>query len=193
MDSEATSPSAGHEGGDDWRRAAVSAVGAGSSTTLGELVAEFLGTFVLIAFGDGAVAMVVAALNQSGRGKVPFAAEADWLLIAWGWGLAVAFARVRGRRRERRAPQPGRDRCPGAAPRLPVGQGAGLLAPPRCSARSPARALVYLNYHDAIGAFDHAQHMARGSRQARCRPTRIFATFPAPYFHSLGRARSSTR
>lgn len=44
-------------------------------TTAGELVAEFLGTFVIIAFGDGVVAMVVAALNQSGRGKVPFAAR----------------------------------------------------------------------------------------------------------------------
>ena len=44
-------------------------------TTLGELVAEFLGTFVIICFGDGAVAMVVAALNQSGRGKIPFASR----------------------------------------------------------------------------------------------------------------------
>src|ERR1700722_18601541 len=38
-------------------------------STLGELVAEFLGTLVIIAFGDGVVAMVVAALNQSGRGS----------------------------------------------------------------------------------------------------------------------------
>ena len=60
-------------------------------TTLGELVSEFAGTFVLIAFGNGVVAMAVAALNQSGRGKDIFAASGDWLIIAWGWGLAVTF------------------------------------------------------------------------------------------------------
>src|SRR5919206_411836 len=61
------------------------------STIWGELAAEFLGTLVLIAFGDGVVAMAVAALNQSGRGTQIFAASGDWLLIAWGWALAVAF------------------------------------------------------------------------------------------------------
>jgi glycerol uptake facilitator protein len=37
-------------------------------TTVGEYGSEYLGTFVLIMFGDGVVAMTVAALNQSGRG-----------------------------------------------------------------------------------------------------------------------------
>jgi glycerol uptake facilitator protein len=60
-------------------------------TVWGELLAEFLGTLVLIAFGDGVVAMAVAALNQSGRGTQIFAASGAWLLIAWGWALAVAF------------------------------------------------------------------------------------------------------
>jgi glycerol uptake facilitator protein len=46
------------------------------ATTWGELLSEFLGTLVLIAFGDGVAAMAVAALNQSGRGTQIFAARA---------------------------------------------------------------------------------------------------------------------
>jgi len=61
-------------------------------STGGELVSELVGTFVLICFGDGVVAMAVAALNQSGRGSQIFAASGDRLIIAWGWGFAVAFA-----------------------------------------------------------------------------------------------------
>ena len=38
-------------------------------STVGELVAEFFGTFVIIAFGCGVVAMTVAALPESGRGE----------------------------------------------------------------------------------------------------------------------------
>jgi len=41
------------------------------ATIWGELLAEFLGTFVLIMFGDGVVAMAVSALNSSGRPPNP--------------------------------------------------------------------------------------------------------------------------
>ena len=58
-------------------------------------MAEFLGTFIILAFGDGCVAMAVAALPGSGRAATPttiFLAAGDWLLIAFGWCFAVAFA-----------------------------------------------------------------------------------------------------
>src|SRR5215207_7681634 len=58
----------------------------------GEPVSEALGTAIIILFGCGSVAMTVAALNQSERGKLPFAASGDWLLITTGWGVGVALA-----------------------------------------------------------------------------------------------------
>ncbi|MEZ7002365.1 MIP/aquaporin family protein [Streptomyces sp. AD55] len=54
------------------------------------MIAEFLGTFVLILFGVGSVAVAVAGLPGSGRQVGEFG-PANWLIIAWGWGLAVVF------------------------------------------------------------------------------------------------------
>ncbi len=150
----------------------------------GDLKAEFLGTFALIAFGDGVVAMAVAALNSSGRAQSPttiFLASGDWLLITWGWAIAVtmgvyiaggitgahinpavtfAFA-VRGDFPWKRV--------------LPY-WGAQVLG------AFVAAALVYIVYSSAIGAYEGAAKITRGDLNSV--PTfSIFATFPAPYFH----------
>ncbi|MGN6300104.1 MAG: MIP/aquaporin family protein [Angustibacter sp.] len=53
----------------------------GRRTLVGELVAEFLGTLVLILFGVGVVAQVV-----TGKGAL-----GDHDSIAWAWGLGVVF------------------------------------------------------------------------------------------------------
>jgi glycerol uptake facilitator protein len=47
-------------------------------------IAEFIGTLILIAFGNGVVANVV--LKES-KGH-----DSGWIVITWGWGLAVTFA-----------------------------------------------------------------------------------------------------
>src|SRR6478736_6323991 len=54
-------------------------------TLVGELLAEFLGTFVLIALGDGVVAMVVLF----GKGIPGEVVHGGYTNITLGWGLAV--------------------------------------------------------------------------------------------------------
>lgn len=56
----------------------------------GEMLAEVLGTFVLILLGCGSVAVAVAGLPMSGRQVAEFGA-ANWLIIIWGWGFGVVF------------------------------------------------------------------------------------------------------
>lgn len=152
--------------------------------TWGEVLAEFLGTFVLLAFGDGVVAMAVAGLPGSGRTAGPtviFQGAGDWLLITWGWALAVAFGvyvagGVSGAHINPavtlafavRRKFPWRKVLPYWAAQL-VGAFAGA-------------ALVYLVYHNAIDAFNQASGATRASAGGLASFS-IFATFPASYFH----------
>jgi glycerol uptake facilitator protein len=149
----------------------------------GELAAEFLGTFILICFGDGVVAMAVAALNQSGRGTQIFVASGDWLLITWGWGFAVAFAVyvVGGVSGAHINPAvtiafaARRDFPWRKVPGYIVAQVAGAFL---------GALLVYIVYKAAIDSYDTAHHITRG--QPNSVPTySIFATFPAPYFKTI--------
>src|SRR6266700_6847048 len=54
--------------------------------TLGECIAEFFGTMVLILFGDGCVASFALFTNIGG---VPTTFANEWIVIILGWGLAV--------------------------------------------------------------------------------------------------------
>jgi glycerol uptake facilitator protein len=149
----------------------------------GELAAEFLGTFVLIMFGTGSVAMAVSALNQSGRGTEIFQASGDWLLICWGWGLAVTLGvyvagGVTGAHlnpavtvaNALRRGFPWSKVLPYSLAQL-VGAFAGA-------------AVVYLNYHGAIDSYNSVHHIVdRGSADGATTFS-IFGTTPAPYFHN---------
>jgi glycerol uptake facilitator protein len=149
----------------------------------GELAAEFLGTFILIMFGTGSVAMAVSALNQSGRGTEIFQASGDWLLICWGWGLAVTLGvyvagGVTGAHlnpavtvaNALRRDFPWRKVLPYSAAQV-VGAFAGA-------------AIVYLNYHGAIDSYNAAHHIADRASADGATTFSIFGTTPAPYFHN---------
>jgi glycerol uptake facilitator protein len=151
-------------------------------TVFGEHVAEFLGVLIIILLGDGVVAMAVAALNQSGRGDLIFAASGDWLIIAWGWGFAVCFAvyvagGVSGAHLNPAVTIALAWRRGFAWSKVPgyiVAQVLGAFA---------GAALVYANYRYAIVSYEDANKIVRGTENSV--PTfSIFATFPAPYYEN---------
>ena len=163
-------------------------MGAGAAwrrTVWGEFLSEYLGTFTLIAFGDGVVAMAVSALNQSGRAETShtiFLASGDWLLITWGWCIAVVLGiYVAGG-------ISGAHINPAVTIALAVKRGFPWAKVPhyifaQVAGAFTAAALVYLNYKDAIKGYESATHAVRGQSSSIASYS-IFATFPAGYFHN---------
>jgi glycerol uptake facilitator protein len=155
-------------------------------TVWGELSAEFLGTFVLICFGDGVVAMAVAALNQSGRGTAIFAASGDWLLITWGWAMAVTFGVYIAGGISGAHINPAVTLALAVRRNFPWAKVVPYMLAQLVGAFVGA-ALVYLVYHNAISSYEVAHNITRGVLGGSADSTAtfsIFATFPAPYFHS---------
>jgi glycerol uptake facilitator protein len=150
------------------------------ATPVGEYLSEFIGTFVLISFGDGVVAMAVAALNQSGRGTQIFQASGDWLLITFGWGLAVTFAVYVAGGISGAHINPAITLVLALRRGFPWNKVPGYWAAQILGAFAGA-ALVWGVYHSAISSYEAAHHITRGAADSV--PTfSIFATFPAGYF-----------
>lgn len=151
--------------------------------TPGELLAEFLGTLCLIAFGDGVVAMAVAALPGSGRTSSPttiFVGVGDWLLIAFGWAFAVAFGVWVAGGVSGAHLNPAVTLAFAVRRRFPWRKvvpywGAQVLG------GFAGAALVFLVYRYAINAYDLAAHTPKSGGNALASYS-IFATFPAKYY-----------
>jgi glycerol uptake facilitator protein len=150
---------------------------------LGDCLAEFLGTAVLIMFGDGVVAMAVAALPGSGRAETPttiFLAAGDWLLITWGWALAVVFGvyvagGVSGAHLNPAVTLAFAVRRKFPWPKVVpywISQVVGAFV---------GAAIVYWVYHDAIRVFDAASTGPKVNGHTLATYS-IFATFPSPVF-----------
>ncbi|MEU0524095.1 MIP/aquaporin family protein [Streptomyces niveus] len=154
------------------------------ATLGGECLAEFLGTFVLIAFGTGVVAMAVAALPGSGRTAGPttfFISSGDWLLITWGWAMAVVFGvyvagGVSGAHINPAVTLAFAVRRKFAWAKVLPYMGSQLAG------AFVGAALVYWVYGDAINAFDAAMKGPKTNGHTLASFS-IFGTFPAPYFH----------
>ncbi|MGW2833259.1 MIP/aquaporin family protein [Streptomyces sp. NPDC001286] len=151
---------------------------------LGECLAEFLGTFVLISFGCGVVAMAVAALPGSGRTSGPttiFVGVGDWLLITWGWAMAVVFGiyvagGVSGAHLNPAVTLAFAVRRKFAWAKVLPYWGSQLVG------AFTGAALVYGVYHNAISTFDGAMKGPKTNGHTLATFS-IFGTFPAPYFH----------
>ncbi|MGW1894548.1 MIP/aquaporin family protein [Streptomyces sp. NPDC002004] len=151
---------------------------------LGECLAEFLGTLVLIAFGCGVVAMAVAALPGSGRTSGPttfFISAGDWLLITWGWGFAVILGIYVAGGVSGAHINPAVTLALAVRRKFPWPRVLPYWAAQFLGAFAGA-ALVYAVYHDAINTFDAAMKGPKTNGHTLASFS-IFATFPAPYFH----------
>lgn len=150
----------------------------------GELSAEFFGTFVLICFGDGVVAMAVAALPGSGRTATAttiFSSAGDWLIITFGWAFAVVMGVYVAGGVSGAHINPAVTLALAARRRFPWNKVLPYFAAQVVGAFFGA-ALVYWVYNSAIGAFNTAAHLVPSQGNALTTYS-IFATFPAKYFN----------
>ena len=143
----------------------------------GEMLAEFLGTLVLILLGCGSVAVALAGLPGSGRQTADFG-PANWLIISWGWGFAVVFGvYVAGG-------VTGAHINPAVTLGLALRRSFSWTKVPaywvaQVVGAFVGAALVYASYRWAIDAFNAEAKTPRGESLDTFS---IFATFPAEYF-----------
>jgi glycerol uptake facilitator protein len=136
----------------------------GKNALIGEMLAEFLGTLVLIALGDGVVAMVVLF----GTGTPGEVVKGGYTNITLGWGLAVLMGIcVAGR-------TSGAHLNPAVTLTLAIFRGfpwskVGPYVLAQLIGAFVGAALVYLNYRPAFLQFD----------PDLSKTASVFTTFPA--------------
>lgn len=136
-----------------------------------EMLAEFLGTFVLIVFGVGVVAQVVLSGETNG----------SYLSINLCWGLAVVMGVYVA------AGVSGAHINPAVTVALAVHRGfpwrkvAPYIAA-QVAGAFLASLVVFLTYREAFDAFDGGVRQLAGPQGT----AGIFATYPKPYLSTLG-------
>jgi MIP family channel proteins len=136
-----------------------------------ELLAEFLGTFVLIVFGVGVVAQVMLSKQANG----------GYLSINIAWGLAVAMgcyvsAGVTGAHLN-----PAVTLALAVHRKLPWGKVVPYSIA-QIAGAFVASAVVYMTYHEALAAFDGGVRQVTGAQGT----AGIWATYPQPFLSTMG-------
>ena len=135
-----------------------------------ELLAEFLGTFVLIVFGVGVVAQVLLSRNTAGT----------YLSINIAWGLAVTMgcyvaAGVTGAHLN-----PAVTVALATHRRFPWNKVLPYSAA-QVAGAFVASAVVFLTYHEALSAFDGGVRQVVGPQGT----AGIWATYPQPFLSNV--------
>jgi MIP family channel proteins len=139
--------------------------------TLREVMAEFLGTAVLLTFGTGVVAQMVLSGKEGG----------SILAIHLSWGLAVTMgiyvsAGVSGAHLN-----PAVTLALASLRGFPWGKVPGYVLAQVAGAFTGAL-VTFLTYRDAFGAYDGGVRQIAGEKAT----AGIFATYPQPYLSQFG-------
>lgn len=139
--------------------------------TAREAAAEFLGTFILIAFGAGVVAQTVLSHGSSG----------SYLGINLGWGLGVMLGIYAA------AGVSGAHLNPAVTVALAVHRGFPWrkvvpFAAAQLAGAFAASAIVFVTYREAFTAFDGGTRAVEGATAT----AGIFATYPQPFLSLAG-------
>ena len=144
----------------------MSAMSKAPGALMRELLAEFLGTFILITFGVGVVAQVVLSRQTAGT----------FLSINIAWGLAVTMGCYVS------AGVTGAHLNPAVTVALAVRRGFpwSKVLPyslAQVAGAFVASAVVYFTYHEALNAFDGGVRQVLGPQGT----AGIWATYPQPF------------
>jgi len=136
-----------------------------------EFLAEFLGTFVLVLFGDASIAQAVLSLGSKG----------DFFAINWGWGMAVMLGVLVSGGVSGGHLNPAVTVAVATLGKFPWWKVPHYLAAQYLGAFTGAT-VVFLVYWDAIVWYEHD----RGAYRTTPDTAGIFATYPSPHLTIAG-------
>jgi len=136
-----------------------------------EFLAEFLGTFVLVTFGNGSVAQSVLSLQTKG----------NFFSINWGWGIGVFLGMVISSGVSGGHLNPAVSVALASLGKLPWRKVPHYLAGQYLGAFT-ASCTVFLAYWDGLVWYEHD----RGAYRSIPETAAIFSTYPSPHLSYIG-------